>query len=51
VQQSCCTPCSEGQRPPETVASGQARPVAIAVDDAQVYWASLADGTIMKRAK
>lgn len=37
--------------PQETVAHGQARPVAIAVDDTRVYWANIGEGAIMARTK
>jgi hypothetical protein len=40
-----------GGGPPTVIADGQARPLAIAVDDKCVYWSNLADGTIWAAPK
>jgi len=32
--------------PPITIATGQARPFAVTVDDRCVYWSNLGDGTV-----
>jgi hypothetical protein len=55
-ERSCKTSCEKGVCDVITLATGQAQPAAIAVDDTSVYWANMAElaaggGSIMKVAK